>query len=181
RLAPENAVDGDTVGKDFDHPYAHTASEDNPWWEVDLGSERAIDRIVIWNRTEAGLSVRMNHFRIRVLDATRKVVFEQVVDKAPNPSTEIIPQVLLADAKSEPTGDKQPLIVRLPPNPLKDVPSRYRVSVATRLADLGLEETRQEAMKVAVVETRLALAYSLNGRNAKAGEYYRKKLQACPK
>src|SRR6516225_6438436 len=90
----------------------------------------------------------MNHFRIRVLDHSRKVVFEQVVDKAPNPRAEIVPQAVLAETKSEATGDNQPLIVRLPRNPLKDVPSRYRVSVASRLADLGLEEKRQEAMKL---------------------------------
>jgi hypothetical protein len=181
RLAPENAVDGNTRGNDFGNPYAHTDFEDDPWWEVDLGSEQAIDQIVIWNRTEGDFYKRMNHFRIRVLDHSRKVVFEQVVDKAPNPRAEIVPQAVLAETKSEATGDNQPLIVRLPRNPLKDVPSRYRVSVASRLADLGLEEKRQEAMKVADVETRLAAAYALAGRNDKAVEYYRKGLQADPK
>src|SRR5262249_20334527 len=98
-LAPENAVDGNTVGNDSGNPYAHTAIEDNPWWEVDLGSEQPIDRIVVWNRIESGpyfgLYARMNHFRVRVLDRSRKVVFEQVVDKAPNPRAEIVPQALL--------------------------------------------------------------------------------------
>ena len=70
-------VDGNTAANDRGNPYAHTQSEDDPWWEVDLGSEQAIDRIVVWNRVEAGLGIRMNHFRIRVLDHARKVVFEQ--------------------------------------------------------------------------------------------------------
>jgi formylglycine-generating enzyme required for sulfatase activity len=185
RLAPQNAVDGNTVGNDQGNPYAHTDFENDPWWEVDLGGERAIDRIVIWNRIEPGpysaVSARMNHFRIRVLDPTRKVVFEQVVDKAPNPSTEIAPQALLAETKTPATGDHRPLIVRLPRNSLKDGPSRYRVSAATRLADLGLEERRQEALKIANVEIRLAVAYALSGRNDKAVEYYRNGLQADPK
>jgi formylglycine-generating enzyme required for sulfatase activity len=179
----ELAVNGDTAGDDRGHPYAHTGFETDPWWEVDLGSEQPIDRIVVWNRSEGNGTFysRMNHFRIRVLDRSRKVVFEQVVDKAPSPSTEIVPQALLAEVKSEPTGDKQPLIVRLPRNPLKDVPSRYRVSVATRLDDLGFELKRQEAMRVPSVETRLAMAYALNGRNDKGVDYYRKRLQADPK
>jgi tetratricopeptide (TPR) repeat protein len=174
----ENAVDGSTAG---DQPHiAHSGFENDPWWEVDLGSEQAIDRIVVWNRTQDDLYKRMNHFRIRVLDHSRKVVFERVVDKAPSPSTEIVPQALLAETKSGATGDQQPLIVRLPRHSLKDAPSRYCVSVATRLADLGLEENRQAVMKVPVVETRLAIAYSLNGRNDKAVEYYRKRFQADP-
>jgi formylglycine-generating enzyme required for sulfatase activity len=171
--APENAVDGNTVGSDSGNPYAHTASEDNPWWEVDLGSEQPIDRIVIWNRIEFGLFVRMNHFRIRVLDPSRKVVFEQVVDKAPNPRTEIVPQAVLAKTKSRAKGQNEPLIVRLPPSSQSDAPSRYRVSGATRLADLGLHLTDPWI--------KLGAAYAYVGRHAKAVEYYRKGLQANPK
>jgi tetratricopeptide (TPR) repeat protein len=175
----ENAVDGNTSGA---QPHiAHSGFEKNPWWEVDLGSEQAIDRIVVWNRTQGELYKRMNHFRIRVLDRSRKVVFEQVIDKAPNPSIEIVPQALLAETKSGAKGENQPLILRLPRNLLKDVPSRYRVSVATHLADLGLEEKRQEAMNVADVQIRLAVAYALNGRNDKAVEHYRKGLQLHPR
>src|SRR5262249_35854728 len=106
----ENAVDGNTLGTDNVAPYAHTGWESDPWWEVDLSSEQPIDRIVIWNRSDGNLYARMNHFRVRVLDSSQKVVFEQVVDKAPDPSTEIIPQALLAETNSEPTGGKQPLI-----------------------------------------------------------------------
>jgi tetratricopeptide (TPR) repeat protein len=163
RLAPENAVDGNTVGNDSGNPYAHTDFENNPWWEVDLGSEQAIDRIVIWNRIEFGLYVRMNHFRVRVLDRSRKVAFEQVVDKAPNPSTEIVPHALLVETKSAATEQNQPLILRLPRNPLKDVRSRYRVSVATRLADLGLEEKRVAALKLTDPWAMLAAAYHVLG------------------
>ena len=105
-------VDGNTAANDRGNPYAHTQSEDDPWWEVDLGSEQAIDRIVVWNRVEAGLGIRMNHFRIRVLDHARKVVFERVIDKAPNPSTEIARPTFLAEI-----GENQPLMLRLPLNP----------------------------------------------------------------
>src|SRR5262249_52494865 len=148
RFAPENAVDGNTSGNDQGNPYAHTNIEDNPWWEVDLGGEQPIDRIVVWNRSDVGLYARMNHFRVRVLDRSRKVVFEQVIDKAPGPSVEIVPQALIAVAQSETTRDNQTLSVRLPASPLRDAPRRFRISAAARLADLNPEETRQEATKI---------------------------------
>ena len=181
RLAAQNAVDGNTAGTDSGNPYAHTASEDNPWWEVDLGSEQPINRIVIWNRIEAGLHARMNHFRVRVLDRSRKVVFEQVVDKAPNPSTEIVPQALLVKSKSGATGENQPLILRLPRSSRKDALPRYRVSVANRLADLGLEEKRLEALKLSDPWLKLAAAYESAGRTREAIPHLAKASAAKPK
>ena len=42
-------VDGVTTGKwGF-----HTAIEKDPWWQVDLGEVKAIDRIVLWNRCDS--------------------------------------------------------------------------------------------------------------------------------
>ncbi len=93
-LVAERAVDGNTRGNDQGNPYAHTGFENDPWWEVDLGSEQAIDRIVIWNRRlgrdDNEYDGRMNHSRIRVLDHSRKLVLEQVIEQAPRPSTEIV-------------------------------------------------------------------------------------------
>jgi hypothetical protein len=31
----------------------HTAEQDAPWWQVDLGAPRAVDRVAIWNRCDA--------------------------------------------------------------------------------------------------------------------------------
>jgi tetratricopeptide (TPR) repeat protein len=180
RLAAENAVDGNTVGNDAGNPYAHTAMEDDPWWEVDLGSEQPIDRIVIWNRSDVNLYARMNHFRVRVLDRSRKVVFEQVVAKAPSPRAEIVPQALLAATNSGATGEKQPLIVRLPRSSGKDALPRYRVSVALHLADLGPDEERLAILKLTGPWLKLSTAYALIGRKDKASEYLGKALQANP-
>ena len=102
----------------------HTRGEDSPWWEVDLGGEQAIDRMVIWNRSNSVLYKRMNHFRVRVLDHSRKVVFERVIEHAPSPSIEIVPLACLAKGIPGPTGEDQPLALQLPQNLLKDVPSR---------------------------------------------------------
>jgi hypothetical protein len=106
----------------------------------------------------------MNHFRVRVLDHSRKVVFERVIDKFPSPSTEIARPVLLAQTDALPVGENQPLTLRLPPNVLSDAPARFRVSAATRLRDVVLEEKRLADMNNADIATRLALAYALNGR-----------------
>jgi len=167
RIGPERAVDGNTEGNDGNSSYAHTQFETDPWWEVDLGSEQPIDRIVIWNRGGRGEGTqyytRMKHFRVRVLDRSRKVVFEQVVAKAPSPSTEIVAEALL-DTNAEAAGDTQPLIVRLPRGSGKDALARYRVSVATHLADLGSpEEKRLAALKLTDGFAKLAAAYHVIG------------------
>ena len=36
----------------------HTQKQQNPWWQVDLGSRAKLGRIVIWNRTEAQLATQ---------------------------------------------------------------------------------------------------------------------------
>jgi hypothetical protein len=46
------AVDGKTDGLYFRDSVTHTIEMQNPWWEVDLGASRQIDRIVVWNRTD---------------------------------------------------------------------------------------------------------------------------------
>jgi WD40 repeat protein/tetratricopeptide (TPR) repeat protein len=143
RLAPEGAIDGNTVGNDDGNPYAHTWDIENPWWELDLGSEQTIDRMVVWNRSDVPLYPRMNHFRIRVLDRSRRVVFEQVIDQAPNPSREIVRPVLLADTESMPVAETSPpLLVRLP---LQKAPFHIRVSAASNLTDLRVGEEIQVA------------------------------------
>lgn len=82
---PERAMDGKK-----DPPYAkggqtHTkVNGDNPWWEIDLGSEKKIESIQVWNRGELG--ERLNNFTISVLDAKRQPVFVREKNKAPDGS-----------------------------------------------------------------------------------------------
>lgn len=70
----ELAVDGNTDGHFFDaKSTTHTNQEAAPWWEVDLGTVKQIDKVVIWNRNDsAGIGERLNGFRIAFLDADRK-------------------------------------------------------------------------------------------------------------
>jgi YD repeat-containing protein len=51
--APANrAVDGNTDGNFGDGSVTHTQVENQPWWQVDLGSVQSIGNIDIWNRTD---------------------------------------------------------------------------------------------------------------------------------
>ena len=52
----------------------HTSISDDPWWEVDLQSSQAVDRVVIWNRTDSDLEGRLADFRIALLNDQRQPV-----------------------------------------------------------------------------------------------------------
>ncbi|MGH7171078.1 MAG: DUF7133 domain-containing protein, partial [Gemmataceae bacterium] len=89
------AIDGNTTGS-YGSGQTHTEENTaNPWWEVDLGSESSIDRIVVWNRTDDGLGKRLNGFTLKVLDKQHKVVFEK--KKLPAPKEKVAYQVGVED------------------------------------------------------------------------------------
>jgi hypothetical protein len=89
----KRAVDGVTDGH-FEKAKSTThteVSKDDPWWEADLGTDQAVNRIVLWNRTD-GAAERLTGFRLVLLDAQRKVVWEQAaITKTPSPSAEYRP------------------------------------------------------------------------------------------
>jgi len=87
----EYAIDGKTDGQFENKSVTHTAVSDNPWWEVDLGSDTEIERLTIWNRTGGGIHDRLADFRISLLSEAREPIWEQTVAKAPNPSEEYSP------------------------------------------------------------------------------------------
>ncbi len=87
----EYAIDGNTDGTFENKSVTHTAMSDNPWWEVDLGSDTAIERLTIWNRTGGGIHMRLADFRISLLNEAREVVWEQTVAEPPNPSADYTP------------------------------------------------------------------------------------------
>ncbi len=62
------AVDGNTNGWYYDNSVSHTAGgENNPWWEVDLGSSQSFQRVRLWNRTD-GWTDRLANYWIFVSD-----------------------------------------------------------------------------------------------------------------
>jgi mono/diheme cytochrome c family protein len=84
----KRANDGNTNGDYNANSVSHTKSEDNPWWEVDLGKALPIEKVVLWNRTDGGVQERMKVYSVKLFDEQRKPVDEKKSDAFPNPSTE---------------------------------------------------------------------------------------------
>ncbi|HAB11922.1 MAG TPA: hypothetical protein DCE47_09550 [Planctomycetaceae bacterium] len=81
------AVDGNTNGHYSDaKSTTHTDGENNPWWEVDLGSEVPVAHIQIHNRTDGKLYSRQAGLVVRLLDAKRKTIWEDTLKGQPAPS-----------------------------------------------------------------------------------------------
>jgi hypothetical protein len=82
------AVDGSThpnFGKG--RSVSHTAFNDNPWWEVDLGQPTQVDRLVLWN--EDAHPYRLGNSLITLLDPQRKAVWRHSLMYSPNLTTAI--------------------------------------------------------------------------------------------
>ena len=78
------AIDGKTDGNFDKKSVTHTDVEADPWWEVDLKGDKAIDRIVLWNRTP--LEERLAGYRLELLNDKREVVWKTEGKTAPKPS-----------------------------------------------------------------------------------------------
>lgn len=85
------AVDGSTDGDYQNNSVSHTSTEDDPWWQVDLGKTFPIDQLAIWNRTDNNLQKRLNNFSAVLLNEDEKEVWSQRIKKAPMPSLELKP------------------------------------------------------------------------------------------
>ncbi len=84
------AIDGRTDGTYGSGTQTHSQEgERNPWWEVDLGGNRTIESVVVWNRTDSELGKRLEGFTLKVLDADREVAFEKKALPAPATSAKI--------------------------------------------------------------------------------------------
>jgi hypothetical protein len=85
----ELAIDGQTDGAFEKKSVTHTATEANPWWELDLQQVRSFDRIQVWNRTDGSVGSRLAGARLLVLDADRQPVWQQVLAEAPAKNAEL--------------------------------------------------------------------------------------------
>ena len=83
---PQLAIDGNTNGIFDEATTTHTKTENNPWWEVDLGAEHPLDAVAIWNRTDGEVGERLAGARVVVLNAKREQLWESKVAHAPKPS-----------------------------------------------------------------------------------------------
>jgi hypothetical protein len=84
------ANDGNTNGDFNAKSVSHTKLEDDPWWELDLGSAAPVERVVVWNRTDGGDAIqsRTAGLRVKLLDEKRKPVGERRFEDHPKPSSE---------------------------------------------------------------------------------------------
>lgn len=88
--AAGRAIDGNTDGDYNQGSVAHTAVDrDNPFWEVDLGAEREVSRIVVWNRTDGNIQDRLDGFKLSLLDAGRETIWAQTFEDAPERELDI--------------------------------------------------------------------------------------------
>ena len=79
-LAPgvaSRAIDGVTNGAWGNNSVTHTAAP-GAWWEVNLGTSRPIDQIVLHNRTDC-CGFRLSNFTLSALDGSNTVVWSQNV------------------------------------------------------------------------------------------------------
>ncbi|MDZ4402251.1 DUF1553 domain-containing protein [Prosthecobacter sp.] len=83
--AAKRANDGNTEGNYAKGSVAHTSGSDNdPWWEVDLKAAQAIDRIVVWNRTDGSVGKRLDGFHVVLLDDKRQIVWKSASTPGPD-------------------------------------------------------------------------------------------------
>ena len=89
----EYAIDGNTNGEFNNKSVTHTAIEDSPWLEIDLGALQRIDNVAIWNRTDNQEQIgnRLAGFRLVLLDEQRNVVWQTSPDVVPMPSATYLP------------------------------------------------------------------------------------------
>lgn len=80
------ANDGNVDGNYAKKSVSHTGQSDNPWWEVDLGGEFPVEKVVVWNRTDAGTAARLKKFLVELLDSKRTKIWAKEVSKVPSPS-----------------------------------------------------------------------------------------------
>jgi putative heme-binding domain-containing protein len=80
----ERAIDGNTDGSFAAGSSTHTReNEFHPWWQVDLGVDYPIDRVVVWNRTDGDLGKRLTGYVLTIADSKNKVVFSKADNPAP--------------------------------------------------------------------------------------------------
>lgn len=79
---PTYAIDGNRSGVWQDNTISHTLMQADPWLEVDLGSEKAIDSIGLWGRQDC-CPERLDDFKVEVMDGNRQVVWSRDNNASP--------------------------------------------------------------------------------------------------
>jgi hypothetical protein len=84
--------DGNTDGIYDKQSVTHTATEKDPWIELDLQSAQPVESVTVWNRTDSKpIEDRLKGFVIELLDPQRQVVWSATPDTIPAPSLALSP------------------------------------------------------------------------------------------
>jgi predicted phosphodiesterase len=82
----DRAVDGNTDGKYTNTQGAHTDTQSDPWWEIDLGKMTTVHGVSIFNRTDC-CGDRLDGYQVALLDEQRNTVWSK--KDLPTPKTRI--------------------------------------------------------------------------------------------
>jgi fibronectin-binding autotransporter adhesin len=100
------AVDGNTNGTWGSGSVTHTNTEGNPWWQVDLGADTAINQVLMYNRTDC-CGDRLSDVWVEILDASNQVLWTTPANLNPGNALDYPPStgILGADVLSANNGD----------------------------------------------------------------------------
>jgi len=89
-VAAGYAVDGNTDGEFLNGSTTHTNIEQGAWWQVDLGSKKNINEIIIYNRIDCCTN-RLSNYQVSISDKAdfSTHTYQQDSHVAPNPKTNI--------------------------------------------------------------------------------------------
>ena len=80
------AIDGDINGNYGGGSVTVTNNEENPWWQVDFGSDKIIGDINVFNRTDGCCKAAMSNFTVYVINDSGLEVFSKTFTSYPDPS-----------------------------------------------------------------------------------------------
>jgi hypothetical protein len=171
--AAGRAIDGTTDGHYDQGSVSHTADDDpNPWWQVDLGSEQPVDRIVLWNRTD--IPERIKGARVVLLDSAGRRVYSAKLHDVPRPKAEFKPaggtQLALANASASSARDRFPAAAAI--DGIADKPANGWAPVAAQGGEAQLVVELHEPAAVAQDEM-LAIELTLHHRGASTPARFR--------
>ncbi|MDO5971799.1 T9SS type A sorting domain-containing protein [Flavivirga aquimarina] len=105
---PELAIDGNTDGNFGGGSVSHTSNDAGlKWWQVDLGEDKILWSIVIYNRTGSNYGERLNNFTVSVIDSNGNTTFSEIYVDPPNPSLTIdVDEITGKIVRIEKTSDR---------------------------------------------------------------------------
>lgn len=171
-LEASRAIDGDISGSfaGGNGSISHTTGT-NPWWQVDLSTDKEIGEIKIYNRTDASSKQNLSNFTVSVINNNGNEVFSETFQDYPDQSLTIE------------TGNIMGRIVKVQINATRAL-TLAEVEVFEHLESMSLSQTENQvnlniypnpvinSLKIngLGVEIKNYSLYSVNGQKVSKGE-----------